>query len=103
VTESLLHFQLALTDGRWKLVRTLRDYYATTRFYREAGDVELYDLAHDPGEQSNLATSEPERTADLQTRLAAWMIAHGVGVEAAPAPAVSPADRDRLRALGYVD
>jgi hypothetical protein len=31
------------------------------------------------------------------------MIAHGVGVEAAPAPAVSPADRDRLRALGYVD
>jgi arylsulfatase A-like enzyme len=103
VTESLLHFQLALTDGRWKLVRTLRDYYATTRFYREAGDVELYDLAHDPGEQSNLATSEPERTADLQTRLAAWMIAHGVGIEAAPAPAVSPADRDRLRALGYVD
>jgi len=107
VTEALLDLQVALQDGRWKLVRTLHDYYATTRFHREAGAVELYDLTRDPGERTNLAQVEPAQLADLQARLEVWMAAHGI--QAAPAPAqppvpeVSPANRDRLRALGYTD
>jgi arylsulfatase A-like enzyme len=102
VVETLLDFQVALVDGDWKLVRTLRDYYATTKFYREAGAVELYDLAHDPGERSNLAAAEPERAVAMGARLDAWQAAHAVRADA-PAPAVAPADRERLRALGYVE
>ena len=33
---------------------------------------ELYDLDRDPQEQHNLAASQPERTARLRQRLAAW-------------------------------
>jgi arylsulfatase A-like enzyme len=102
VVETLLDFQVALVDGDWKLVRTLRDYYATTRFHREAGAVELYDLAHDPGERANLAVAQPERTAAMGAALDAWQAAHGVRADA-PVPAVAPPDRERLRALGYVE
>jgi hypothetical protein len=34
--------------------------------------------------------------------LDAWQAAHGVRADA-PVPAVAPADRERLRALGYVE
>jgi arylsulfatase len=102
VVETLLDFQIALVDGQWKLVRTLRDYYATTRFHREAGAVELYDLAADPGERSNLATAQPERAAAMGATLDAWQATHGVRGDV-PVLVVPPADRQRLRALGYVE
>ena len=44
-------------DGDYKLITTSR------------GERMLFDLAHDPGEAENLATREPERTADLARRL----------------------------------
>jgi len=65
--------------------------------------VELYDLAHDPGEVVNLATTEIETVTRLRTRLQE--------VRAAHPPQFSPDERARLRpdtaealkALGYTD
>jgi len=105
VMESLLDLQLGLFDGRWKLLRTVHDYYATTKFHREAGAIELYDVSRDPDERTDLSAVEPSRVADMTARLATWMTAHGIVPEAAPAPrpTISPQDRERLRLLGYIE
>ncbi|MEQ8849634.1 sulfatase [Botrimarina sp.] len=49
-------------DGGWKLIR-----------YHEDGRQELYHLAADPGEQTDLAQSEPERLAGLARLLDDWL------------------------------
>jgi arylsulfatase A-like enzyme len=105
VAESLQDLQIALFDGRWKLLRTLDDYYATTRFHREAGAIELYDLAQDPAERTDLSAVETSRVTDMKARLDTWMAAHALAPNTAPPPppAISPADRGRLRALGYIE
>jgi arylsulfatase A-like enzyme len=40
--------------------------------YFEDSHVELFDLAHDPGESRDLSVQEPARAADLRRRLHAW-------------------------------
>lgn len=50
----------AARAGEWKLVS------------RPAGGVQLFDLAHDPGEQRDLAADEPEVVARLEALYAAW-------------------------------
>jgi arylsulfatase A-like enzyme len=47
--------------GDWKLMEFFED-----------GRLELYNLKDDLGERHNLAAAMPERTRELQTRLAAW-------------------------------
>ncbi|MCZ6836980.1 MAG: sulfatase-like hydrolase/transferase, partial [Planctomycetota bacterium] len=42
------------------------------RWY-ESGEFELYDLANDPSETTNLATSNPDIVADLSARLDVWL------------------------------
>ena len=78
---------VALRTERWKLIRSA------------AGDsVELYDLANDPSERTNVAALHPEAAA-LATRLDRWVAA------AAPPPPARAGDaalRDKLRQLGYV-
>jgi arylsulfatase A-like enzyme len=54
-------FTLGLREGNWKYIFALRE-----------GAEELYDLDKDPDEQHNLAAGEPERTARMRQRLAAW-------------------------------
>ncbi len=49
-------------EGDWKLILPLR----------EKGP-ELYNLAKDPNERTNLATREPERVRQLQERLERWV------------------------------
>jgi arylsulfatase A-like enzyme len=51
----------ALRAGKWKLIE----------FY-ETGDVELYDLSNDLGEQQDLSKTNPEKKAELLARLHAW-------------------------------
>ncbi|WP_372807090.1 sulfatase [Pontiella sp.] len=46
----------------WKLI-----------FYHEDGRYELYNLADDIGEQSDLAAQHPEKVAELKKRLDAWL------------------------------
>ena len=55
------HFTLGLREGNWKYIFALRE-----------GVEELYDLDRDPDEQHNLAKAEPERSARMRQRLAAW-------------------------------
>jgi arylsulfatase A-like enzyme len=56
----------AVRDGDWKLVEHYED-----------GRVELFDLASDPGEATDLAAREPKRAAELRARLAQWRLAVG--------------------------
>ena len=51
----------AIRDGSWKLIED----YGT-------GRRELFDLAHDVKESTNLADAQPSRVDDLAAKLAAW-------------------------------
>ena len=55
-----------ITPDGWKLITTL-----------ETKGRELYDLNRDPGEQKNLATTEPRRAGELQKKLLAHFKAIG--------------------------
>jgi arylsulfatase A-like enzyme len=52
----------AIREGDFKLIE----------FFEDGGRVELYDLANDPSESRDLASSMPERAADLAARLRHW-------------------------------
>ena len=72
----------AIRAGNWRLVH----------FYEDDRD-ELYDLAADPGETTDVATERPEKTADLRRRHDTWLADVG-GQLPTPHPDVDPA-RDR--------
>jgi arylsulfatase A-like enzyme len=75
----------------WKYIRS------------SAGGEELFDLAHDPAELTNLTPARPEQAAALRARLKGWE--ESLARSAPPAPPLAPisADqRERLKALGYV-
>jgi arylsulfatase A-like enzyme len=55
-------------EGDWKLIEQYED-----------GSLELYDLAKDPGETTDLAAAEPVRVAALRGKLEAWR--RGVGAQ----------------------
>jgi choline-sulfatase len=75
----------AVEAGRWK--------------YIDAPEAELYDLAADPGELTNLASAEPARVTSLK-RVLDGMIGAGAGRVAAT-PLTEDARR-RLASLGYL-
>lgn len=64
----------------------------------EAGDLELYDLATDPGETHNLASERPDEARALRDRLRAWWAANGASRAGSDEP---PPDLEILRSLGY--
>ncbi|MBX3439105.1 MAG: tetratricopeptide repeat protein, partial [Planctomycetaceae bacterium] len=73
-------------DGRWKYVQTTHD--------------ELYNLADDPHELTNLIDTEPAKRAEMEellTGLQQQMQRH-----AADDAALTAADRRKLESLGYV-
>jgi len=55
-------------EGDWKLIEQYED-----------GSLELYNLAQDPGESTDLAAAEPARVAALRGKLEAWR--RSVGAE----------------------
>ncbi len=73
--------------GAWKLVRNERD-----------GALELYDLAQDPRERAERSAAEPARAAELAGALERFRAGAAEGAALAP---LSPAELERLRALGY--
>jgi arylsulfatase A-like enzyme len=77
----------AMRAGDWKLVENFED-----------GRLELYDLASDVGEASDLAARQPERARDMQRQLAAWRERVGAQM-GTPNPDFDPALHRRL----YVD
>jgi hypothetical protein len=53
----------AVRDGDWKFI----EHYEEDRF-------ELFDLALDPGEATDLSRREPDRVGKLRAQLAAWRV-----------------------------
>lgn len=63
---------LAIRQGRWKLIEPAKGPAVNRQVNIETGNlsqVQLYDLAADPGETENLAAAEPARVAELQQLL----------------------------------
>jgi arylsulfatase len=63
------------------------------------GEIELYDLSQDPGEQKDLSKLDPERAAVLMERLQFYMDNAKPG--AGPLPAQTAEQEATLKALGY--
>jgi len=83
----------ALILGRYKILHD-----------RGPDRFELYDVVADPEEQRDLSQSEPERLHAMQHQLdAASERAQGSGAHEAPRQMLGPDERERLRALGYLD
>ncbi len=61
VLSSLAEADAVTLGGRWKLTHD-----------RRSDRLTLFDVEHDPGEQHNLISSEPELSARLQWALATW-------------------------------
>lgn len=73
-----------LTDGRYKFIKAPRP--------------ELYDLDRDPHERTNIIGDRASAAAALQTGLESILATRSVDAPSS----VSPEDRSRLAALGYV-
>lgn len=69
----------AIRAGNWKLLEFFED-----------GRQELFNLASDPGEETDLATREPDRAAALAAELARWRTEVGARLPR-PNPAYRPA------------
>lgn len=65
----------AVRDGSWKLIH-----------YFEDDHLELYNLATDPGETTNLATGNPEKRDHLLTTLKTWQQQTSAPVPSTPNP-----------------
>lgn len=74
----------AIRSGDWKLIE-----------FFEHGDLELYNLAADPGEQTNLADREPALARRLQSDLASWRKRVGARMPV-PNPDYDPARAELL-------
>jgi arylsulfatase A-like enzyme len=68
----------SILRGDYKLIEFFGDRIDQTRQYIAGHHIELYNLRTDIGEQYNLATTDPDRAADLSTQLHAWMDELGV-------------------------
>jgi arylsulfatase A-like enzyme len=77
----------AVREGDWKLIEHYED-----------GRLELFNLARDPGETHDLSAEQPQRTASLKEKLAAWRKAVGAQ-ECTPNPDFDP----KLYKQLYVD
>jgi arylsulfatase A-like enzyme len=69
----------AIRAGDWKLIE-----------YFEENAVELFNLAEDIGERRDLSASRPEKTRELQAKLAAWRAAVGAPIPNEPNPSYQP-------------
>jgi arylsulfatase A-like enzyme len=76
---------VSVTDGRY-------------HFIKSAAEVELYDMEKDPAERRNIADDSAEVTAALSGALEELL----AGTSIPESHEVSPEDRERFEALGYV-
>ncbi len=65
VTQAFEGPRYALRSGQYKYIPD----YGRGRADRQGKGEQLYDLNTDPGEQQNLSSQQPEKTAELRKRL----------------------------------
>ncbi|HET7294708.1 MAG TPA: sulfatase, partial [Vicinamibacteria bacterium] len=72
-------------------------------FHSRFGPEELYDLVEDPGETRDLVRVKPLVVAFYRQLVARWLLDMKLGeVEPVPEAALTPEQRENLKALGYV-
>jgi hypothetical protein len=67
---------------------------------------ELYDLLADPGEKHNIVEQQPELAKELEEHLVRFVRTNreiGASFESVEETVLSEEEKERLRALGYVD
>ncbi len=80
--------------------------YKLIRFYEQPENPRLFDISRDPWERSDLAATMPAKTADLESRLDAYLASVDAGIpEANPTfdptkPSSQPARGGRQRRSG---
>ncbi|MCP4599667.1 MAG: sulfatase-like hydrolase/transferase [Proteobacteria bacterium] len=80
-----------LFEYPWKLI------------YRHNGNIsELYNLASDPGEKTDLANTETSRTEAMRERLVEWVDKTKLRWDVTMAPPLSQAELRKLSLMGYV-
>ncbi len=67
----------------------------------DEGTAQLYDLSRDPGETHDRMADAPAKATELAGRLEVFLATHTR--ELPSTTELSDADRQRLRALGYVE
>jgi len=85
-------YKQAVIDGRYKLIKDFR-----------AQTYELYDLAQDPGETENLASSRPELLRQMLVELDRTRSADTAAPAVDENATLDPKDAAMLRDLGYAD
>jgi arylsulfatase A-like enzyme len=73
---------------------------------RQSGDLirdELYDLGSDPGEMRDVKAKSPEALERLRKKLGQWRTATDAPAPAALGAPLTEPQKERLRALGYVE
>ena len=63
------HNELAFRDGDWKIISTEPTQWTGREAHIPLGAFELYNLADDPAETTNLAERYPERTGEMRQHL----------------------------------
>ncbi len=62
-----------IREGKWKLIEYFGDRFDSQQQYRIGPHVELYNLAADLGETTNLAGKDPQRATRMQNMLHRWL------------------------------
>lgn len=100
---------VSIVSGGYKLILSI----ASERFYYffsprpslpPAIELELFDLANDPGEQVNLAAKRPDLVRSLRARIEAYLAAAAKGKTpgAGKRPIFDQSFEERLKAFGYI-
>jgi arylsulfatase A-like enzyme/Tfp pilus assembly protein PilF len=82
----------------WSPLHALQD---SRYHYIEAPQPELYDLAADPGENTNVIAQHPAVAQEMHREIERRLLATGEAPEESGAAAADPRMAERLRALGY--
>jgi arylsulfatase len=89
-------------DGAESPRYALRDERSTCILNTLDDSVELFDRAADPGETKNVAANQPLDADHCRQSVRAWVLARRLRGTAPEVEPISAQDRERLRALGYV-
>jgi arylsulfatase A-like enzyme len=87
----------SIRSSEWKLI------IANEGNPRGVESLELYNVAADPGETNNLASSKSDVVGRLQNELETLRSLAGASAVTGSTGALDAADEERLRALGYLD